>query len=97
MFKNLFKKGQKRKDLIAEIKREFPKEGEQDPLRNEIKLLHQGLDEENNLWVRDFLLRESEFNVVELTSIDEKGGKVYEEATKAKARALALYDRWIDL
>lgn len=90
VFKNLFQKGQK-KDLIAEIKKEFPKEGGQG---NERELLHKGLDEGNNLYVENFLLSESEFNIAELAVVDDKSKEEIKEATEAKARALALYDRW---
>ena len=93
---NLLKRGRKRKALVEEIKKEFPKEEKQDPLiNNEIELLHRGLDEGNNIWVRDFLLSKSEFSRAELAIIDNKSGN--KEATDAKARALALYDRWIKL
>ena len=99
--KDLFGKKQKRKDLIAEIKEEFPKEGEQDLLDNEIKLLHKGLDEGNNIWVRDFLLKKSEFSkdelaITELAVIDGNEEEL-EKVTEAKARALVFHDRWINL
>ena len=97
MFKDLFKKGRKREALVEEIKKEFPEEEDQNPLDNEIELLHRGLDEGNDIWVRDFLLGKSEFSKAELAIIDEKSEKEIEEATDAKARALALYDRWMKL
>ena len=95
---NPFEKKRMKQNLIKEIKEEFPKEEKQDPLiNNEIELLHRGLDEGNNIYVEYFLSMKSEFSRAELAIIDNKSRKELKEATDAKARALALYDRWIKL
>ena len=94
---NPFEKKRMKQNLIKEIKEEFPKEEKQDPLDNKIELLHRGLDEGNNIYVRDFLLEKSEFNIAEPAIVDDKNKKEIQEATDAKARALALYNRWIKL
>ena len=94
---DLFKGRRERKYLIAEIKKEFPKE-EQDPLDNEVELLHKGLDEGNNIYVRYFLLKKSKFNEAELEVSENKNdNEEVRKDTDAKARALALYDRWVKL
>ena len=93
---NPFEKKRMKQNLIKEIKEEFPKEEEEHP-NNEIKLLHEGLDKGNNIYVKDFLLRKSEFSRAELAIVDDKNEKEIQEATDAKARALVLYNRWIKL
>ena len=84
---NLFKKKQMRKNLIKEIKKEFP----------DNELLHKGLDEGNNPFVEDSLLSNSRFSLDELAVISEKEEEEIKKIVEAKDRALTFYNRWREL